>query len=292
MPVSYRGETRELNDATRRQLSGHFTQLTDGVTHYELGGPENGSPVVFVHGFSVPCFIFDPTFTALAGAGFRVLRYDLFGRGWSDRPDVDYGIDLFVRQLSELIEVLQISGPVSLIGLSMGGPISASFMADNPRRVQKLVLIDPAGAKPIHFPILLKLVAAPGVGEMAFGLLSPEILLKTMAADFFDPALVAQFQAKYRLQTEYKGFLRALLSTLRHNMLGSFIDAYRRAGRLGIPTLLIWGHDDKTTPFEYNLEIRAAIPHADFHAIEGCGHIPHYERPAAVNKLLSDFLKG
>ena len=81
------------------------------MVHYELEGPADGQPVVLVHGFSVPYYIWDPTFPALAAAGLRVLRYDLFGRGYSDRPDLPYTMELFVRQLKDLLEALQVNKP-------------------------------------------------------------------------------------------------------------------------------------------------------------------------------------
>lgn len=108
---------------------------------------------MLVHGFSVPQFIFEPTFTFLTEQGFRVLRYDLYGRGFSDRPDKRYDIDLYVGQLANLLDALEIREPVSLVGLSMGGPITATFTVRFPQRVRKLVLIDPVGAK--SFPSLV-----------------------------------------------------------------------------------------------------------------------------------------
>ena len=74
-------------------------QLSQGYVHYELGGPVGGEKVVLVHGLSVPYYIWDPTFDALTEAGFRVLRYDLYGRGFSDRPKLRYDADLFDEQL-------------------------------------------------------------------------------------------------------------------------------------------------------------------------------------------------
>src|SRR5574338_937329 len=122
MPFSYRDETRELNELTRQEAGGSFIRLSDGFTHYELSAPprprqgaETGSrAVVLVHGFSVPYFIYDPTFEFLTRSGLRVLRYDLFGRGFSDRPDTEYNLDLFVRQLGELLDELQLPSQVSL----------------------------------------------------------------------------------------------------------------------------------------------------------------------------------
>ncbi|MFX1507287.1 MAG: alpha/beta fold hydrolase, partial [Promethearchaeota archaeon] len=89
-------EHEELNEATRKTLKGEFIQLSRGYTHYELDGPVDGDITVLVHGFSTPLFIWNPTFELLVREGFRVLRYDLYGRGYSDRPVLKYTMDLFV----------------------------------------------------------------------------------------------------------------------------------------------------------------------------------------------------
>jgi pimeloyl-ACP methyl ester carboxylesterase len=138
MSFPYLGETKELNEKTRKSSGGSYIQLPDGITHYEVSNPEQDDIVVLVHGFSVPYFIFDPTFEFLSRSGFRTLRYDLFGRGFSDRPQTRYDIDLFVRQLADLLDALRFPRPVSLIGLSMGGPITATFTERYPERVNKL----------------------------------------------------------------------------------------------------------------------------------------------------------
>jgi pimeloyl-ACP methyl ester carboxylesterase len=274
---SFRTETRELNDDVRRQTGGAYVELSAGVTHYELGNPTCAQTVVLVHGFSVPYYIFDPTFQFLAGQRFRVLRYDLFGRGFSDRPQAEYNIDLFVRQLDDLLEALGLTQPVSLLGLSMGGPIAAAFTALFPGRVERLILIDPAGARPITRSWLLKLVSMPGVGEVLLSLGGSTYLVKSMAADFFDKKLVEQFQQRYRIQMQFKGFRRAILSTLRNRMLESFIEEDRHVGRPGrTPTLLLWGRNDTTVPLWHSHELRMAIPQAEFHVVDDCWHIPHY----------------
>ncbi|MEI2624295.1 MAG: alpha/beta hydrolase [Giesbergeria sp.] len=142
MTFPYTDENKRIDEAVRKSANGSFVALSGGVTHYELGGPQDGKTVVLVHGFSVPYFIFDVTFEFLAGAGFRVLRYDLFGRGLSDRPNVKYNIRLFVNQLKDLLDALHLK-EITLLGLSMGGPISASFIAQYPQYVSRHVLIDP-----------------------------------------------------------------------------------------------------------------------------------------------------
>ena len=286
----YISETKELNEATRSKAPGSFVGLSDGYTHYELGGPQGGQPVVLVHGFSVPYFIWDPTFAFLTASGFRVLRYDLFGRGFSDRPNLRYDIDLFCKQLRELLDTLGLDH-VNLIGLSMGGPISATFTVHYPERVRKLVLVDPAGASPVTFSRVLKAATTPGFGELALGLFGSRGLSRGVKSDFYDPAHVKAFVQRYMLQMEFKGFMRALLSTMRSGMLGDFMEAYRKVGKQGTPTLLFWGRDDKTVPFKHSENICNAIPQTEFHAFDRCGHIPHYEKPDEASPLLLEFLK-
>ncbi len=290
MSFPYLGETKKLNDETRKDsTSGAFIKLPDGVTHYELGSPEDGRLITLIHGFSVPYFIFDPTFEFLTASGFRVLRYDLFGRGWSDRPDTKYNISFFVKQLKDLLDELKIK-QVILVGLSMGGPISSAFLNKYPERVSKLILIDPAGARPIALTRLLKATLIPGAGELIVGLFGSENMIKNAAADFFDPALIEHFQSNYRVQMQFSGFKRAILSSMKNGMLESFSDVYQHVGLLKKPTLLFWGRNDKTVPFEHSKDILTVIPHTEFHPLEDCGHIPHYEKPQVVNPILLEFL--
>ena len=296
MTFPYLTETEDLTDAVRATADGSFIRLTDGVCHYQihphplpLSQTERGI-VVLIHGFSVPYFIWDPTFEFLAQSGYRVLRYDLFGRGYSDRPRVRYDIHLFVRQLKDLLDALKIQEPIHLVGLSMGGPISAAFVNQFPEQVKSHILIDPAGARSISFSWALKAAKLPLVAELALGLLGGEGLVKSIASDFFSSDLVEQFQANYRVQMRYKGFIRAILSTIRNGMVDSFLETYQQVGRLNKPTLLFWGRADTTVPFEWSRDLLSALPQTEFHPVENCGHIPHYERPETVNPLLLAFL--
>jgi pimeloyl-ACP methyl ester carboxylesterase len=288
---SYRDETRELNDLTRKELSGSFIQLPDGVTHYELSNPDRENTVILVHGFSVPYFIYDPTFEFLTGSGFRVLRYDLFGRGFSDRPEARYNIDLFVKQLGDLLDALSFTRPVDLVGLSTGGPITATFTARFPERVNKLVLIDPIGAKILFLARILKVAATPIVGEAVISLVRSDLILKDIISDLLDRELVGQFKDKYIAAMQYKGFKRGILSSIRNGMLDSFLEIYQRVGKLEKPVLLCWGRNDPTVPFKHSDVLRAALPKVEFHVIENCGHIPHYEKPEEFNPILLHFLR-
>lgn len=291
MPILNRDETRTLNDAIRSVAGGTYIKLSGGVTHYELSNPDKDKSVVLVHGFSVPCFIFDPLFDFLTQNGFRVLRYDLFGRGFSDRPHTRYNIDLFVDQLHDLLDALRFASPVNLIGLSMGGPITATFTVRHPERVRSLTLIDPSGARPISMTPLLRLAKIPIAAETIFGWMGTEGMVKSAGRDFYDPRLVDHFIDRYREQMQYKGFKRALLSSIRNNMLDSFVESYERIGKMNKPVLLFWGRNDATVPFKHSEILRAAMPNVEFHVIEDCGHIPHYEKPDEFNPVLLKFLQ-
>lgn len=289
MPFPYLDETKELNEAARREIGGSFIALPDGVTHYELSGPEKGIPVILVHGFSIPYFIYNPTFEFLVGAGFRVLRYDLIGRGYSDKPSARYDIRLFIKQLKDLLDALEMTR-VDLVGLSMGGPITAAFIEQYPHYVRSHVLIDPSGTKRVELSRLLEIAKLPFVGELFVGLFGSDSMLKGIASDVFDLNLVETFLAKYKLQMQYKGFKRAVLSTMRNRMLESFLDTYLKVGMMKKPTLIFWGESDRTTPFEDHKLLLQALPHAEFHPIENCSHMPHYEKTEIVNPILLEFL--
>jgi len=138
---------------------------------------------------------------------------------------------------------------------------------------------------------MLRLAKVPFVAEAVFGLMGTEGMVKSAGKDFYDPKLVIHFIEKYRIQMQYKGFKRALLSSIRNNMLGSFVKSYEQVGKMNKPVQLFWGRNDATLPFEHSNDLRAAMPNAEFHVIEKCGHIPHYEKPEKVNPILLDFLR-
>ena len=291
MPFPFIHETQPITNSFRQSIYGNFISLSDGYTHYELGGEKNADTVVLLHGFSIPHFIWDPTFFTLIEAGYRVLRYDLYGRGYSDRPKTAYTLDLFARQLSDLLDALEISDPIYLCGLSMGGPISATFTARHPERVKKLALFAPVGGSAIPQTLPFKLLSIPGLGELLMGLFGEKTLVDGIAEDFYDPKLIDHFTSLYRPQLKLQGFGRAILSTMRNDALRDSSAVYRLVGETGIPVLLVWGREDKTVPYEQSQEVAASISQAAFHTIENSGHIPHYENADEVNPILLQFLQ-
>jgi pimeloyl-ACP methyl ester carboxylesterase len=282
-------ERRDLDAAARQGVAGRFVTLGDGVTHYDVAGPDSGQRVILVHGFSVPAYIWDSTVTALAGAGFRVARYDHFGRGYSDRPDVRYTADVYDRQLVQLLDSLGWRDRVDVVGLSMGGPVSAEFTARHPERVRSLTLVDPAAGERGAVPIMFRL---PLLGPVLWQTVAVPTMADGQLTDFVEPSQWPDWTARYREQMQFRGFGRALLSTLREGQ-GVVLDSvYARVGALGTPTLLLWGMQDSTVSIDNAPGVRKAIPQAQYHPIEKAGHLPHMERTDVVNPVLIAFLRS
>jgi pimeloyl-ACP methyl ester carboxylesterase len=282
-------EHTSLDAAARAGLPGKFVSLPQGVTHYLESGPADGPVVVLVHGFSVAAYTWDHTAPALAAAGFHVLAPDLFGRGYSDRLPGPYTLDLFTRQIDDFLTALKIDRPVELVGLSMGGYVTAGYAAQHPERVRRVALLAPqceaTGSDP-----RLAVVTTPLVGEYLFTVVIGPLVMSDSADEFAAGQQPPDWAGRYQDMMQYSGFRSALLSTLR-NMTGDPFVEYDRLGRLGLPVLLLWGQDDTTVPFENAAALQAAIPQAEFHAIPNAKHAFAFERPEAVNPLLVAFLK-
>lgn len=141
-------EHRDYDDLVRLEAPGSLVQLSQGYTHYRLQGGAGGPVVVLVHGFSVPSEAWGDTAAFLVDQGYQVLSYDLYGRGYSERPRVVYTGEVFERQLVDLLDELSIQKPVVLAGLSMGGAVVMRIAASNPERVRANILI-----APLHQPL-------------------------------------------------------------------------------------------------------------------------------------------
>ncbi len=281
----------ELDDAARQAAPGQFISLSQGMVHYEMRGPASAETVVLVHGLATPYFIWDNNVQALLSAGFRVLRYDHYGRGYTDRPDVVYDRDLYDQQLLELLSKLEITSPVHLVGESMGGAVAVTFTARHPDKVARLALIAPAGF-PVKESLAIMFAKLPILGDGLMALFGDRVILEGVKEAFVDPDKLTDYEDRFKVQMGYAGFLRAILSTLRHMDMHNLVDTYQLVGRQQKPVLLLWGNKDQVLPFENSDRVRAAIPHLAFHEIDGAGHNLGYEFHKIVNPLLLEFLSA
>jgi len=283
------GKLEELTDETRKNLPGEFIKLPDGVISYYWKGPKDGPIVVLVHGLSTPKFVWDGNVDELTAAGNRVLAFDHFGRGFSDRPDLTYDAEHYDRELLGLLDALGVNTPVNLVGYSMGGGNVVGFAARHPERVKKLILIAPAGFVP-KYTGLASMVLIPGLGDWLSTMLGKNAVLDTIRKEVEEgkarPDMVEQFEKQFR----YRGYMPAILSTMRNYPMNDLSEDYKKVGQTNIPTYAIWGTEDSIVPFEGSKKVKQAIPQVKIFPVEGAEHSVTYARAADVNRILIDIL--
>lgn len=267
-----------------------FVELPSGTVHYRLEGPEAGPVVVLVHGFSTPSIVWDDYFKPLTAAGYRVLAYDNFGRGLSDRPDAVYNADLFDRQLMELIEALKIDRRIDLAGYSMGGAIATIFTARHPEFVRSLILIAPAGLG-VATNEDAELLKRPVIGDWIVRLFGTRIFYSAASQEAASAPNPGAFLAGFSRQLEYRGYGDALLSTMRHYPLTGADAYFAEVGNSETPVLAIWGEADETVPYSNAKKLMALMPQAQLRPYSGIGHNIAFTKPELVSGLMEDFLK-
>jgi pimeloyl-ACP methyl ester carboxylesterase len=269
---------------------GECVQLSDGDVRYELAGPEKGEKVVLIHGLVGHMHIWDYQFEFLVKRGYRVLRYDLYGRGFSERVKGEYGTEVFMSQIKDLLEFVRFDSPFHLIGLSMGGAISTRYASNHPEMIKSLFLVDCYGI-PTPNNLMFRIVQTRGIGEALIGTLGGPILKRSSIKGVFDKKKHKGFPKWFSAPLVINGSKRAILSTLRNFMLENHVPHYERINQLDIPKMILWGKEDQVLPFHYGQKIHALLPNARFEVFEKCGHVPQFEEPEKFNDLTCSFIQ-
>ncbi len=279
-----------LTDAERAKTEGSYISLPSGNTHYEIRG--DGELCVLVHGYAVGYFIYDNIADGLVKNGYKVLRYDLLGRGLSERVKGKYDIELFVKQLEDVIEALAGGESFNLFATSMGAPVANAYCAKHPEKVKKLIFYAPAGMDTFKPPFYMYLSACPLIGDFIFANWGEKVLFKNVTREMkhvdIDPYL-----EKLAESFRYKGFSRCTLSSLRHTILKTKKSTafFAEAAKKNIPTLCVWGNADITMPFYMAERFREIVPGAEFHELDGSGHVFIYDEADKAMQWTLPFLK-
>lgn len=285
-------ETLTLNDEERAKADGEFISLKSGITHYQLEG--SGETVVLVHGYSTPYFIYDKIYDRLISDGYKVLRYDLFGRGLSDRVDEIYNTELFSRQLEELVEALLPDEKFILVGTSMGGSITTEFCRRNPEKVKKLILLAPAGMDSFKPPFYMNLCKIPGFGKWIFSKIGAKSLFNGCAKEIkYSTDEIDDYQRRFAYTLQYKNFVRSTFSSLINTILKTdeTVKAYYAVAESKIPMLVIWGTADATMPYYQIERMKEICPEAKYITYEGSGHIFLFDEGERTYKDIQEFIK-
>ncbi|MBD3353025.1 MAG: alpha/beta fold hydrolase [Candidatus Lokiarchaeota archaeon] len=283
-------EKAQLDEDARNRLSLSFVELSKGWVNYELKGSKEQDLVLFLHGFSIPNFIWDKNFEEIADAGYCTLRFDFYGRGFSARPKCKYDTDLFDNQIIELLNRLNLGDKkVNIIGLSMGGTIAMTFADRHPEKVKSLILVDPAGLpQPTEFK--QKLLKIPVLNKLLFRFIGNQVLINGLENNFYDFSKFPEFEDKFIEQMKYKGYRNAIVSTYQHMPMFDIEHVYKRVGKSKLPVLLIWGEEDQVVPYSQHNKALELLPNAEFHAIAKAGHNSNYECAEIVNSHIKTFL--
>ena len=299
--IPYFVQTYNLKTLTASDLpvEGSWAPLKEGNLYYRWYYPDaevaNNETVVLVHGFSTPHFVWDGMKGFLLDAGYSVLVFDHYGRGYSERPRIKYTKDVFVQSLKGLLDSQAISKQVHLVGYSMGGPIVGHFTNEFPGMVKSMSLIAPAGFM-LENPTKDWWIMKPLIGEWFLNVFGSRLVFQGNEENDEpprnDPLALSKkdFIKKAGIQMQYKGFIHALLSTARNFNLFSTQEMFAEVGNLNKPTLTIWGTDDGVVPFRGSAELMLHIPQSELLVLEGGKHDITYAEPSLVGKAIRDFL--
>lgn len=283
-----RGESRPLGPPAERSPRGRFARLSDGLTHYELAGPTDGSLVVFVPGLTIPFNFWDGVTTRLHARGLRTLTYSAYGRGRSDRVRDPYDQALFVRQLDELVRTVD-AERIHLVGSSMGALIALAYARTPGAPVASLTLSGPAGLGRERNPMS----ALPDRGPLAPLLgkyLLRGVLLRHLAHNVRTAEDAARLRSLVLDGFQFEGSMYALLSTLMRFPLVAQHDLFNASTARLPPTMLLWGTEDRITPADAYEQAVELLRPTTARLIDDCGHMAPFERPEEFAQSLETFV--
>ena len=276
--------TALVDEPAHQRTQQETTQApTVGGIAYLEAGPQDGVPVVFLHGIGGAARQFSRQLDPLGEAGLRAIAWDMPGYGGS-APLPLVTIDALTAALAGFIAALGLDRPV-LVGHSLGGMLVQRLLAEAPHAARAAVLSqtsaafgskDPAWEAQFIAARLAPLDAGQSLADLADGMVA------AMVGDDADPAGLALARDCIASTPD---------STYRDTVL-AMPGFDQRAGlpRIAVPTLVLAGSRDQNAPPAGMERMAARIPGARYVLVEGAGHLVHLEQPAQFNAILQEFL--
>ena len=272
------------DDSFRKTInSGNFAELSNGFTYYNIDNRFNENTLVFIHGFSVPSYIWEKTYNSAKEKGFKVIKLDLYGRGFSDNPDLDYTDELFANQVIELLQELQITN-ATFLGLSNGGRVISKLADIKPNMVEKLVYVS-ASSFNNHKNTADKNVSKDEINEFIKN--RYPTISSGQLSDFKYPENYPLWDDKYEDLLKYKGFARALISTLKNHKNLDLENKEISDSNKKVYT--IWGDSDSVVVYnDIKEKLNKLIPNRFEYTVPNSGHLPHIENQIDFERYLFD----
>jgi len=278
----------EILHATEKD---HFIQVGGIHYHYtEYPGP--GETVFLLHGFGSSTYSWEKVAPLLQDDGFHVYALDMKGFGWSDKPrGADYSPFALAEEVNAWMDALGLRDVV-FVGNSLGGALAVVMSILHPDKVGRMVLVD-AGGYPMKLPTIVKAARTPGaafVTNLFYGRWMVSWNLKEVYHND-DWVTREQIQAYHdRLRTQ--DALDAMVALARAIDFNRFSDYVERAKSLQVPTLILWGENDRWIPLEVGRWFHRDLPDSRLVVIPECGHVPQEEYPGVTAQLIIDFIRG
>jgi len=260
-------------------IESRWVKVAGYKVHYIALGPENGSPVVLVHGLGGHVEDWRNLMPYFAGAGFRVYALDLPGYGKSEQPkDFSYSVADEANVVVGFLDALGLR-QVDLGGHSMGGWIVQLVAYHHPERVRRLMIFDSVGLdeKPTWDTKLFTPVNADELWQL-------ELLL------YPNPPRSPEFITKdiLRISAKNAWVIKKALAA----MLSEADDVTdEKLPQLKMPVLFVWGDLDKTTPLSLGEKMHALVPQSKLEIAKGCGHMAPVMCADQIGPVLQGFLR-
>ncbi|MGF1479903.1 MAG: alpha/beta fold hydrolase [Cyanophyceae cyanobacterium] len=262
-----------------------------------------GFPLLLVHGFGASIGHWRKNIPVLAEAGYRVFALDLLGFGGSDKPALDYRLELWQQQIKDFWDA-HIQEPTVFVGNSIGGLLCLMVMTEFPEIAAGGVLLNSAGGlnhRPdeLNLPLrtimgaFTKLVSAPGIGGFVFNAVRRKSQIRR--------SLYQVYQDRNAVTDELVELLYApSCDRGAQKVFASVLTApagpkpQALLAKLQHPLLVLWGENDPWTPIKgaeiYQRLAEENDSDTNFYSIPHAGHCPHDEKPDRVNSLIIDWL--
>jgi pimeloyl-ACP methyl ester carboxylesterase len=253
-----------------------FANLDGHRVYYRSFG-SGETATIFLSGWGCDTSLWANQVPALVSSS-RVLLVDLPGHGGSDKPDIAYTPDLFVRAVSAVVERARAS-KVAVVGHSMGGMVAYEFARRWPERTIALIWVDGTFSIPIDVDQQIA-----GLRQRAEEFRSPDYQEKVR--QFIEQLYVPATPASVREKVT-----RAILSTPQHVLAGCMEGlADRRLfehNTLDIPAFAIFS--SFWNPERFFDIFKKSLPRFQYEVLTGVGHYPMLEKPDQVNAALTRF---
>lgn len=272
-------------------VSTEFVKLSSGVrARVAVAGPEDGLPVVLLHGWAACLYLFRQGLERLPAHGIRAIAVDLRGFGLTDKPRGSgaYSTDAYCADLDALLDALHLASPV-FVGQSMGGGLLLRYAQRRADRVRGMVLINPSGL--VRIPLLALGRAAPrpvvrAVGRRLMPRWGVRLILERLA--YADPGRPTERDIdEYWAPTQLDGFVSAARSALSDFDWAPLTPEERSA--MTVPSVVILGRKDRLV--RGAADAARSLSQSTLHALDGA-HCVNEELPDAVYDIVGRFTRS